>query len=517
MERLPTVMDQLSPHSLTHGAQLYAQPPLYCRLSDRSPDERIASRVAALETLGLLESTSVPVFEEAVQMAARLLDLPICILSIAGETTDVFKAAIGLSQLGVLNPIAKARQLPLSESFSANITDSEQICVLQTVRDQPAFGHYPLVRCYGIEAYAGVPLVTSTGCCIGALAIMDQQPHAFLQQEIALLELTARWAMSEYERNRLQTRSTAASTLPVLTFEPGRAPDSRPSAPIEVPPPTAIPALIDAVRLNLIGQLIQELRSPLTSVIGMASMLSREIYGPLTQKQREYTEIIRSSSQVLMSLVDDVIQLGAFEQNQLPLMPSSVDLELLGQQVLTGLEPVAEKRQQQLALTLEPGPRLWVLDQSKVRQMLHYLILSILQLAGESSLLRLHGSRRGDRLQLAIWLSNPWLGEGLPQSLVLLGHQFLGRSHPMPSAALALRSRLSSETAEPLLGFESIDQLARVPQHSRELLGLLLSRRLAELQGGSITLQGTLESGQRFVISLPSLASSAHLTEFTTS
>lgn len=510
-------MDQSSSSSLSHGAQPYPQPPLYCRLSDRSPAERTASRVAALEALGLLESKSVPVFEEAVQIAARLLNLPICILSIASETADIFKAAIGLSQLGVMNPIAKARQLPLSESFSANTIDSEQICALHTVRDQPAFGHYPLVRCYGIEAYAGVPLFTSGGCCIGVLAILDRQPHVFLQQEIALLELTARWAMSEYERNRLQAKSALPSTLPVLAFEPAWGSGSSPSMPLETPPPTAIPALIDAVRLNLIGQLIQELRSPLTSVIGMASMLTREIYGPLTQKQREYTEIIRSSSQVLMTLVDDVIQLGAFEQSQLPLMPSSVDLELLGQQVLTGLEPIAEKRQQQLALTLEPGPRLWVLDQNKVRQMLHHLILSILQMAGESSLLRLHGSRRGDRLQLAVWLSNPWLGEGLPQSLVILGHQFLGRSHPMPSAALALRSRLSSETAEPLLGLESVDQLAKLPQHSRELLGLLLSRRLAELQGGSITLQGTLESGQRFVISLPSLASTAQLSEFTAS
>jgi signal transduction histidine kinase len=44
------------------------------------------------------------------------------------------------------------------------------------------------------------------------------------------------------------------------------------------------------------SQLTQDMRNPLTTITGMASMLSREIYGTLTPKQREYADIVHTSS-----------------------------------------------------------------------------------------------------------------------------------------------------------------------------------------------------------------------------
>ena len=43
----------------------------------------------------------------------------------------------------------------------------------------------------------------------------------------------------------------------------------------------------DQLKIELLDRLMQELRTPLTSVMGMTSVLSREIYGPLRQKQKE--------------------------------------------------------------------------------------------------------------------------------------------------------------------------------------------------------------------------------------
>lgn len=439
-------------------------------------------------------------------MAARFLHLPICILSVASATTEHFKAALGLSQLGLMNPLARSRQVSLTESFGTQVLDSEQPCVLTDAAEHSAFVSCQMVQTYGVRAYAGVPLVTSQGCCIGVLAVMACQPYPFTQQQIAFLELTARWSISEYERAYLQSHqtNTAASPAPA----PASAQSSEPM----------LQSLIDSVRLSLIGQLTQELRNPLTSVMGMASMLSREIYGPLTDKQREYTEIVRSSSQTLMALVDEIIELGALDESYQQLVPVSVDIEMLGQQVLKTLEQIAEKHEQQLLLTVEPGPRLWVLDKGKVKQLLYHLMFSVIQMAGESSVVRLHASRRGERLNLAVSLSNPWLGEGLPQPLVTLGNLFLGQTQPQFAGTTSLSRRISGTQAFwPKAEASDEDNLAtQVPECSRELLSLLLSRHLVELHGGSISIQGNSEAGHRFVISLPALVSASRMMEFTT-
>ncbi|MBD0268805.1 MAG: GAF domain-containing sensor histidine kinase [Cyanobacteria bacterium Co-bin8] len=496
-------MDPLSSYSTSlDAADKYSEIRLYCHLEGAAPAERTTLRLQALKTLGLLEPGNIPVFEEAAQMAARFLNLSICTLSVATESAELFKAAVGLSQLGMMNPLAKSRQLSLTESFGVNVLDSEQPCVLPNAAEHVAFTDYQLVQNYGVRAYAGVPLVTSQGCCIGILAVMDCQPHAFTQKDIAFLELTARWAISEYERTYWQTQ------LPVAANSQPPAPS--PSNPGE----PGLRVLIDSVRLNLITQLAQELRSPLTSVVGMASMLSREIYGPLTDKQREYTQIVCSSSQRLMALVDEIVELGAFDENYQQLVPTSVDIEMLGQQVLKTLEQITEKRQQRLSLTIEPGPRVWALDKSKVKQLLYHLMFSVIQMSGESSIVRLHASRRGERLNLAVWLSNPWLGEGLPQPLVNLGNLFLGQPHN-PLTGLETLNYLANKGEEAFFtDAEMPDQGTDLPQYSRELLGLLLSRHLTELHGGTIAVQGTAESGHRFVVSLPSLVSASRLVEF---
>ncbi|HEY9763009.1 MAG TPA: GAF domain-containing sensor histidine kinase [Trichocoleus sp.] len=493
-------MNHSSSYSTLHNAvDKYPESRLYCSLDGPSPAERLTQRLQALEGLGLLESESIPVFEEATQMAARFLKLPICVLSVASDALEVFKAAIGLSQLGLMNPLAKSRQLPLSESFGVHVIDSEQPCVLHDITEHSALMHSQLAQNYGIRAYAGVPLVTSQGHCIGTLAVMALTPHCFTEQEIAFLELTARWGISEYERTSLQIRlaNPASSTSQgVSSNQQGEL---------------GLRSLIDSVRLNLIGQLTEELRSPLTSVIGMAGMLSREIYGPLTSKQREYTEIIRASSQTLMSHVEEVIELGTMDETYHHLIPTPVDVEMLGQQVIKTLEQIAERREQRLALTVEPGPRVWVLDRSKVKPLLYHLMFSVIQMAGESSVVRLHASRRDNRLNLAIWLSNPWLGEGLPQPILNLWDLFTCQAATSHSITATLPSEQAGE-----MWREAEPTQMESPQYSRELLGLLLSRHLAEIHGGNITVQGTSESGYRFIVSLPSLVNSARMMEFTT-
>lgn len=446
-----------------------------CYLLESPSGGPVQDRQRAITALGLEGSHSSPAFDEAIQLASRFLGTPIAWISVASDTLEQFKSTHGLSALGLGNALATERQLPLAAGLSVEVVESGQPLVVPDATQIPSLAQRDLVAVYGIVAFCAVPLVAADGQCVGVLAVMDTQARTFSQQDVCFLEMAARWGLGEHERT-LALRSPRLSDINRM--------DSNLLAESRSP--------VDAVRLHLISHLIQDLRNPLTAVMGMTSMLSREIYGPLTEKQREYVDIVRRSSQTLMIQVDEIIDLGLVDPEAEDLVPTPVDISRLGEQVMTTLAPLADKLSQSLNLTVEPNQNLWILDQHTVKQLLYHAVFSIMHMASDNSTLRVHASRKGQALSLAIWVSNPWLGEGLPPAIISLCHA-LGGGYSAPRLNV-------EEVAQDLLSGD-MDAASL----SKQWLGLMLCQHLAQHHGGQVNLQGTAESGYRLMISLPAL------------
>jgi signal transduction histidine kinase len=435
-----------------------------------------------------------PLFEEATQTAARFLDIPICFVGIAAQDRLILKAAVGLSRLGLMNPLARTRRLALSDSLVQLVVENKRSLVLPHISDRLPQAQSVLVQEYGIQSYLGIPLLTADGHCLGVLAVIDVQPHEFSADAIAFMELLARWSVSEYERQQL------AETLARTTTQPTTGPT--------VPSPPSKQALLDTVRLTLMSQLTQDMRNPLTTITGMASMLSREIYGALTAKQREYADIVRDSSQYLLAIANEVLELSGLDAQIQPLQPAPVDIDMIGQQVERMLVAHAGRKNLELRFTVEPGSRLWTLDRDLVRQSLYHVLFCIIQLAGEAGTLQIHCTERDSSLSINIWMTHPWLGEGLPNAVAKLYNQL---GHPEEEAEMLtmLLARATGRASVPLPEHQqspSSHTNAELPK-SRELLSLLLSRHLIERHHGTLALQGSADAGYRLVMTLPFLKS----------
>ena len=514
---------------------------LFCRLDGLTSEVREQRRVQTLTSLGLLEAQTVPVFDEATQTAARFVEAPICILGLMVHNELWLKATVGLSSLGFMNQLATSRKIWRQDSFCTYVVDSHQELAIDDTLINPVFANSALFQHYGIRAYLGTPLITSTGACIGTLAVMGLEPRLFTGKEAEFLALTARWCLREFERDRLlQERQTQTnSVLPnyhqgqpaiaengaTLTQSNGTEEVSRQD--LDIPEKMTLhhvndhhsqtvddsaPAFTSQIKAQLLEQLAEKLRTPLTSVMGMASVLQRGVYGSLTDKQKEYIGIIRNSGQEMLSLVEEIVNLGVARHKDSKLALNLVDIEMLCQQVLNSLEQLAKQQQQELRLSVEPGNRLWSLDKEKIRQALYYLALSLMESSGEGAQVRFHVSRRSNILNIAVWVSHPWLGAGLPQVQLLSG--------PLARISLDLKgaeSQTATLTTAPdsqvltsaflsaaLTNAESPNG-KNADDSSRQLLGLLLSCHLVELHGGKITIQGLPESGCRYIVQLPEL------------
>lgn len=449
-----------------------------------------AGAVEMSQTFPLLE-VEFPLFEEATQTASRFLGVSMSFVGISAPDTFVLKSAIGLSQLGLMNPLARSRRLPLQDSLIAAVLTTRRSLILPEIAADSPYADSSLVKEYGIQAFLGVPLLTAEGTCLGALVVMDVKPAEFKPESIAFLELLARWSVSEYERHQLAIALSQAPTT---------------AAGQSAPPTPTDNALLDTVRLTLMSQLTQDMRNPLTTITGMANMLSREIYGALTPKQREYTDIVHTSSQKLLEIANEVLELSSLDAHMQPLHPTSVDVDMVGQHVERMLVPFLEKKSQEIRLTVEPGSRLWTLDRDVVQQLLYHLLYSIIQLAGEGGTVQVHSAERQSSLNIMVKMTHPWLGDGLPQTVALL-HQRLSTEHEETQLLTRLLARATgrevavSDPQERASDFQTEPEIAQ----SRETLSLLLSRHLIERHGGTLTLLGTQDMGYRFSIMLPFL------------
>ena len=503
---------------------------LFCRLDDFTPSKREKLRLKTLNELGLLVSEAVPVFEEATQKAAAFSDAPICILGLVVEHELWFKSAVGLSTTGLMNQIAAQRKISLDESFSAYVVDSQQPLVIDNTLSNAVFANSILTQHCGIRAYLGVPLLDSNGLCLGTLEVMDWKTRDFSQKDVEHIALLARWCLGEFERNRTidNKKGTLQNNVFPVKWEQTRNLISQidnsldSSAQIALNDGQSEPVKAEytvdrsgSIKIDLLSQLTQELRTPLTSVIGMASVLHREVYGPLTIKQREYLEIIHDSGQNLISLVDEIVNLGILNKQSSQINAGSVDIEMLCQQVINSLQESAKQQQQKLRLSIEPGNRIWSLDKEKVRQALYYLVTSLIDMSEPGGEIRVHVSRRNKALNIAVGISHPWLGEGfgeeslyskaVTQALKQNRESYLDRNKfnvGMGDISLNNRQILTSSALMTV-----VDEKNTIDPHTnkvpRDLLGLLFCCHLTELHEGQVVIQGSSNSSYRYVLQFP--------------
>ena len=260
----------------------------------------------------------------------------------------------------------------------------------------------------------------------------------------------------------------------------------------------------DLLKNKLLTLVTQEMLTPLTSVMGMASVLNQEIYGPLTDKQREYVEVINERSRYLQSLVEEIIALAKLDESGKNLETTPVDVKNLCQQIVINLETQRVDRQVELQL-LAGGSKqkIGLFDKEILEQTLHNLIYSVIQSAGSGSEVKLHLSEKQEELNVAVWISHPILGDNLPHTQ-LYSEKLSAIEEKSKSSLTLNRLQLTFAELKEIIFEKMPKQGENVNANpTRELLALLFSCQLVEHQGGSLWIQGCAESGYRYILVLP--------------
>ena len=157
------------------------------------PPPNEPARIGALREYGILDTAAEESFDRVTRLVARLLDVPIALVSLVDLERQWFKSCVGLDLAESSRDIAFCAYTILSDDVLVvpNATLDERFAANPAVTGEP-----------WIRAYAGAPLVTPAGFRLGTLCAIDYKPRAFTPDEIATLRDLAAIVIDEMELRR---------------------------------------------------------------------------------------------------------------------------------------------------------------------------------------------------------------------------------------------------------------------------------------------------------------------------
>ncbi len=223
------------------------------------------------------------------------------------------------------------------------------------------------------------------------------------------------------------------------------------------------------LKSEFLAAMSHELRTPLNVIIGYTSLLRERIYGDLADVQDDTLQKVHITSQHLLALINDVLDLSKIEAGKMPLHLEEVDLGAMIADLSETIMPMVRKKQLVYEHAIASDvPRINT-DRTKLKQILLNLLSNAIKFTPKGTV-RIDAALKEERIRIRVIDT----GIGIkPEHLEVIFDDF-----------------------------RQLDQ-----SHTREYggtgLGLSITKNLLALLGGVITVESTYGEGSRFTVDLP--------------
>ena len=227
------------------------------------------------------------------------------------------------------------------------------------------------------------------------------------------------------------------------------------------------------VKSDFLAVMSHELRTPLNAIIGYTSLIADEIVGPVSAAQQTQLGRVKAGARHLLSLIEQILSLSRLEAGKEDVLVERVDIREIARETAMLVEPAAMSKQLRFDVKMPARPLEVDTDPTKVRQIMLNLLGNAVKFTESGFVeLSLEGENGGALIRVRD------TGEGI-----------------------------APEHAERI--FEPFWQVGqtRYARAAGTGLGLSVSRQLARLLGGDITVESELGSGSTFTVRLPPASS----------
>jgi PAS domain S-box-containing protein len=225
------------------------------------------------------------------------------------------------------------------------------------------------------------------------------------------------------------------------------------------------------MKSEFLANMSHELRTPLNGIIGFSELLYDGRVGSLEQQHQQFLGHILTSSRHLLQLINDVLDLAKVDAGQMSFAPERVDLDRLARQVRDVFRSMVARKGQQVRIEIDPALGPVVADVGRLKQVLYNYLSNAIKFTPDGGRITIRVQPVGDAM---FRLSVEDTGVGV-------------RTQDMDRLFVKFE-QLNTSTAK---------------LHQGAGLGLALTKRIVEAQGGMVAVQSTLGSGSTFSAVLP--------------
>jgi PAS domain S-box-containing protein len=234
---------------------------------------------------------------------------------------------------------------------------------------------------------------------------------------------------------------------------------------------------VSRLKSEFLASMSHELRTPLNGIIGFTELMHDGKVGPVSPEHQEYLSDVLASARHLLRLINDILDLAKVESGKLEFRPEPVDVGRAVAEVRDILRALAASHRVRVETRVDPDLGPVVLDPAKLKQVLYNYLSNALKFTPDEGRVTVRVEPEGpDHFRLEVEDT----GIGIPpEALSRLFTEFAQADGPLPGRARGTG------------------------------LGLALTKRLVEAQGGRVGVESAPGRGSRFFALLPRRAAAA--------
>lgn len=231
----------------------------------------------------------------------------------------------------------------------------------------------------------------------------------------------------------------------------------------------------DRLKNTFISHVSYELRTPLTNIIGFSELLGQPHVGELNPRQHEYLSDIRSSSQALLAIINDILDLATIDAGALELKKQEADVREIIRGAELGVRERLSAENIELDIEVAPDVDKLVADDKRVTQILYNLLSNAIGFSEAGRTISLNAHRQGDMIAFSVQDTGCGIPEDYQDSV-----------------------------------FQRFETRPQGSQHRGAGLGLSLVKSLVELHNGQIDLRSAEGAGTTVTVLLPENGQARH-------